>query len=61
MAFRFRRSMKLAPGVRLNINKGGPGVRVGPKGARRDQRQPSCPAPTTTAARSSSSGMGLGC
>lgn len=33
MAFRFRRSMKLAPGVRVNLNKGGPGVRVGTKGA----------------------------
>lgn len=33
MAFRFRRSMKLAPGVRVNLNKSGPSVRVGPQGA----------------------------
>lgn len=25
--------MKLAPGVRVNLNKGGPSVRVGPQGA----------------------------
>jgi hypothetical protein len=33
MVFRFRRSMKLAPGIRVNLNKGGPSVRVGPRGA----------------------------
>jgi hypothetical protein len=33
MAFRLRRSVKLAPGVRVNLNKGGPSVRVGPQGA----------------------------
>lgn len=32
MAFRFRRSMKIAPGVRLNLSNKSFGVRVGPKG-----------------------------
>jgi len=34
MGIRFRRSMKLAPGVRLNMSKGGLGVSVGKRGAR---------------------------
>lgn len=33
MAFRFRRTMKIAPGVRLNLTKSGASVRVGPRGA----------------------------
>jgi len=33
MAMRFRKSLKLAPGLRLNISKKGASVRVGPKGA----------------------------
>ena len=33
MAFGFRKSFKIAPGVRVNLNKGGPSVRVGPKSA----------------------------
>lgn len=33
MAIRFRKSFKLAPGLRLNIGKKGASVRVGPKGA----------------------------
>ena len=33
MAFRFRRTMKIAPGVRLNLTKTGISARVGPKGA----------------------------
>ncbi|EGE59336.1 UNVERIFIED_ORG: hypothetical protein GGI63_005955 [Rhizobium esperanzae] len=32
MGMRFRKSLKLAPGLRLNISKGG-SIRVGPKGA----------------------------
>ncbi|MFN3627515.1 MAG: DUF4236 domain-containing protein [Parvibaculum sp.] len=34
MAFRFRRSMKIAPGVRLNIGKKGGSVSIGPRGAK---------------------------
>lgn len=34
MRIRFRRSVKLAPGVRLNLSKGGVGVSVGRRGAR---------------------------
>lgn len=34
MAFRFRRSMKIAPGVRLNISKKGGSVSIGPRGAK---------------------------
>jgi tetratricopeptide (TPR) repeat protein len=34
-SFRFRRSMKLGPGVRLNVGKTGMGVSVGARGARR--------------------------
>lgn len=34
MGIRFRRSMKLAPGVRLNLSKSGLGVSVGRRGAR---------------------------
>nr|WP_245423910.1 DUF4236 domain-containing protein [Rhizobium sp. M1] len=30
---RFRKSLKLAPGLRLNISKKGASIRVGPKGA----------------------------
>jgi hypothetical protein len=33
MPFRFRRSMKIAPGVRLNITKTGVSARLGPRGA----------------------------
>jgi hypothetical protein len=33
MPFRFRKSMKVAPGIRVNLNKGGPSILVGPKGA----------------------------
>jgi hypothetical protein len=33
MALRFRKSMKIAPGVRLNLGKKSTSVRVGPKGA----------------------------
>lgn len=33
MAFRFRRSIKVAPGVRLNLNKGGMSVSAGVRGA----------------------------
>ncbi|WP_439560712.1 DUF4236 domain-containing protein [Roseinatronobacter sp.] len=33
MAFRFRRTMKIAPGVRLNLTKKGVSARVGPRGA----------------------------
>lgn len=33
MAFRFRRSMKIAPGVRLNFGKRGVSVSAGPRGA----------------------------
>jgi hypothetical protein len=32
MAFSFRRSLKIAPGVRLNIGKTGGSVRLGPRG-----------------------------
>ncbi len=34
MAFRFRKSYKIAPGVRVNLSKGGLGVSAGTKGAR---------------------------
>lgn len=33
MAMRFRKSFKLAPGLRLNIGRKGASIRVGPKGA----------------------------
>ena len=33
MALRFRRSIKIAPGVKLNINKGGISTSIGVKGA----------------------------
>lgn len=33
MSLRFRRTMKIAPGVRLNLTKTGISARVGPKGA----------------------------
>ncbi len=32
MPFRFRRTMKIAPGVRLNLTKTGVSARVGPRG-----------------------------
>lgn len=34
MAFRFRKSIKIAKGVRLNVSKKGVGVSVGTRGAR---------------------------
>lgn len=33
MALRFRRTLKIAPGVRLNLTKTGVSTRVGPRGA----------------------------
>lgn len=33
MGMRFRKSLKLGPGLRLNIGKKGGSIRVGPKGA----------------------------
>ncbi|WP_352777131.1 DUF4236 domain-containing protein [Mesorhizobium sp. M0913] len=33
MVFRFRKSVKIMPGVRLNVTHKGMGVRVGPRGA----------------------------
>jgi len=33
MALRFRRTMKIAPGVRLNLTKTGISARIGPRGA----------------------------
>lgn len=33
MALRFRRTLKIAPGVRLNLTKTGMSARVGPRGA----------------------------
>lgn len=33
MALRFRRTLKIAPGVRLNLTKTGVSARVGPRGA----------------------------
>jgi hypothetical protein len=32
MGFRFRRSIRLLPGVRLNLSKGTPSISVGPRG-----------------------------
>lgn len=32
MGFRFRRSIKIAPGVRLNFSKTGVGASIGPRG-----------------------------
>lgn len=34
MGFRFRKSFKIAPGVRMNVGKKGVGVSVGPRGAK---------------------------
>lgn len=34
MGFRFRRSIKIAPGVRWNFSKGGRSVSIGPSGAK---------------------------
>lgn len=33
MSFRFRRSIKLFPGVKINLSKSGPSLSVGPRGA----------------------------
>lgn len=33
MAFRFQRRIKIAPGIRLNVSKGGVGLSAGPRGA----------------------------
>lgn len=33
MAWRFKRRIKVAPGIRLNLSKGGVGMSVGPRGA----------------------------
>lgn len=33
MALRFRRTMKIAPGLRINLTKKGVSARVGPRGA----------------------------
>jgi hypothetical protein len=33
MTFRFRRTMKIAPGIRINLTKKGVSARVGPRGA----------------------------
>lgn len=33
MGFRFRRSIRLAPGIRLNLSSRGPSATVGPRGA----------------------------
>lgn len=33
-AWRFRRSKKILPGVRLNVSRGGPSVSLGTRGAR---------------------------
>lgn len=34
MTFRFRRSIKVAPGIRLNLSKSGVSATVGPRGAK---------------------------
>ena len=34
MGFSFRKGFKILPGVRLNLSKSGPGISVGPKGAK---------------------------
>jgi hypothetical protein len=34
MGWTFRKSVRLAPGVRLNLSKRGAGVSVGPRGAK---------------------------
>jgi hypothetical protein len=33
MGFRFRKSLKLLPGLKLNISKTGPSLSTGPRGA----------------------------
>ncbi|WP_425594842.1 DUF4236 domain-containing protein [Phaeobacter italicus] len=33
MAFRFRRSIRIAPGVRINLSKSGVSTTIGPRGA----------------------------
>lgn len=35
MGFRFHKSRKILPGVRLNVSKGGPGLSLGVRGMRR--------------------------
>jgi len=34
MGFFFRKSLKIAPGIRLNLSKRGPGISVGPRGTK---------------------------
>jgi Protein of unknown function (DUF4236) len=34
MGWRFRRSLKIAPGLRLNLSKRGAGMSIGPRGAK---------------------------
>ena len=34
MGFRFRRTLKIAPGLHINLSKSGPSLSVGPHGAR---------------------------
>ncbi|RDI75342.1 Protein of unknown function (DUF4236) [Gaiella occulta] len=34
MAFGFRKSFKVAPGLRLNVSKRGPSLSAGPRGAK---------------------------
>lgn len=34
MGFRFRRTLKIAPGVKLNLSKSGPSLSLGPRGAK---------------------------
>ena len=34
MAFGYRKSFKIAPGLKLNLSKHGPSVSAGPKGAK---------------------------
>lgn len=34
MSFRFRKSLRIAPGISLNLSKSGPSVSVGPRGAK---------------------------
>ena len=33
MSFRFRKRIKLAPGLRVNVSKGGASTTIGPRGA----------------------------
>lgn len=34
MGFRFRRTLKIAPGVHINLSKSGPSLSLGPRGAK---------------------------